>query len=126
VALLVGLVYVVIGRVFAVPSDNVKLWRLAAWVLSAVAYGTQIWYEHFRLRNPARSTALHAAIAVAIGAFGLAVAGMIRSMSMPTGFKPRWFLALVAWPPLTAIPAFLVALALALLLARFRPNRNTA
>jgi hypothetical protein len=45
---------------------------------------------------------------------------------MPTGFKPRWFLALVAWPALTAIPAFLVALALALLLARFRPNRNTA
>jgi hypothetical protein len=117
-ALLVGVVYFLIGRGFAAPVTNVQAWRLAAWMLSGVAYATHIWYEHFRLRNPPRSAALHVAAGVAIGAFGLAVAGMIHSLSTTSSIRPVWFLALVAWPAFTAVPAFLGALVAAVILRR--------
>ena len=117
-ALLVGVVYFVIGRVFAVPSANLRLWRLAAWMLSALAYAAHIWYEHFRLRNSTRSTASHVALAVAIGAIGLALAGMMHSVSTTSAIRPAWLLALVLWPAVTAVPAFLVALVAAAVLSR--------
>jgi hypothetical protein len=117
-ALLVGVIYLLVGRLFAAPTTHVHAWRLAAWVVSAAAYGGHILYEHFRLRSSVRSTALHAAVAVAIGAFGLAVAGMIHSMSTASGIRPAWRLALVVWPAVTAIPAFLVALVAAAVLTR--------
>jgi hypothetical protein len=59
---------------------------------------------------------LHAAVAVAVGAFGLAVMGMIHAL--PTGPVARWLVALVAWPAFTAVPAFLVALVSGMVLAR--------
>src|SRR5882762_7218703 len=96
-ALLVGLAYFLIGRVFAAPATNQHLWRLSAWLLSGAVYAAQIWYEHYRLRSPSRSTALHAALAVAIGAFLLALAGMIRSLSTGSSVRPTWLLALVIW-----------------------------
>lgn len=108
-ALLVGLAYVVIGRV-PVPAEHVQVWRLAAWAISAVAYAAHIWYEHFTLRNSPRVAAGHVALAVAIGGFGLAVAGMIHSLSNTSGIRPAWLLAIVVWPVMLAIPAFLVAL----------------
>jgi hypothetical protein len=61
---------------------------------------------------------VHVAVAVAIGAFGLAVAGMIYSLSTPAGFRPIWLFALVALPVVTGVPAFLVALVIATLLRR--------
>ena len=36
-ALLVGVAYVVVGRVFALPGEHARLWRLAAWLVSGVA-----------------------------------------------------------------------------------------
>jgi lysylphosphatidylglycerol synthetase-like protein (DUF2156 family) len=117
-ALLFGVVYFVIGRAFAVPVNNVHVWRLAAWIISGIAYATHIWYEHSRLRNSPRSAALHVAVGVAIGAFGLAVAGMIHSLSTTSSIRPVWFLALVAWPAITAVPAFLGALVAAAILRR--------
>jgi len=108
-ALLVGLAYIVIGRI-PVPAEHVQVWRLAAWAISAVAYAAHIWYEHFTLRNSPRVGAAHAALAVAIGGFGLAVAGMIHSLSGGSAIRPAWLIALVAWPVMLAIPAFLVAL----------------
>ncbi|MFN2637573.1 MAG: hypothetical protein ABR585_11135 [Gemmatimonadaceae bacterium] len=123
-ALIAGVAYLIIGRVFAVPTDNVRVSRLAAWVVSAAVYAVHIWDEHGRLRSRSRSTAMHVAFAVAMGAFGLAVAGMIRSMTTPTGFRPRWFLAIVVWPIVTAVPAYVVALLLAATLARFSRSEN--
>lgn len=108
-ALLVGVAYLVIGRVFALPVRNVQAWRLAAWVVSGVAYAFHLGYERFMRRSSPRVTALHAALAVAIGAFGLAVAGMIHSLSTRQTILPAWLLALVLWPAFTAIPAFLLA-----------------
>ena len=119
-ALLVGVGYFIIGRVFAVPTGNLRLWRLAAWMLSGLAYAAHILYEHFRLRNSTRSTALHAALAVAIGAIALALAGMMHSMSTTSAIRPAWLLALVLWPAVTAVPAFLVALVAAAVLSRLQ------
>jgi len=114
-AFLVGAVYFLIGIVFA---NHVHGWRLAAWLVSGVAYAAHIWFEHFRLRNSPRLAALHVAVAVAIGAFGLAVAAMIHSLSTASTIRPAWLLALVAWPALTALPAFLVALVAGAILSR--------
>ena len=117
-ALLVGVVYFLIGRVFTLPSSHVGVWRLAAWVVSGGAYAAHITYEHFRLRNSPRLAALHVALAVAIGAIALAVAGMIHSLSTASAVRPAWLLALVIWPAVTAVPAFLGALVAGAVLAR--------
>lgn len=117
-ALLLGVVYLFIGRVFSLPADHVREWRLAAWMVSGGAYAVHIWYEHYRLRNSPRLAALHVAVAVAIGAFALAVAGMIHSLSTTAAIRPAWLLALVLWPAFTAAPAFLGALVAGTLLSR--------
>jgi hypothetical protein len=118
-ALLLGLVYFLIGRLFALPTTNVRVWRLAAWIVSAGAYAVHIGYEHSGLRNPPRLAAWHVAVAVAIGALALAAAAMIRSWSITSAIRPVWLLALVAWPAVTGIPAFLVAWVAAAALQRF-------
>ncbi|MDQ6769890.1 MAG: hypothetical protein M3Z54_07885 [Gemmatimonadota bacterium] len=121
--LVVGLVYLVAGLVFAslaksATSDQVRVgWRWAAWLISAVAFAAHIGYEHLRLRNPPRTTALHASLAVGLGAFGIAVAACLHSRTTH-GHFPAF--ALVLWPVLTAIPAFVVALAAAALFARMK------
>lgn len=109
-ALLFGAAYFLIGRLFTLPADHVRLWRLAAWIASGGVYAAHIWYEHFRLRSPARSTALHIAVAVAIGGFTLAVAGMIHSLATTSAIRPTWLLALVIFPAVTAVPAYVGAL----------------
>ena len=117
-ALLVGGVYLLIGRVFAAPADHVRAWRLAAWAFSGAAYAAHIGYEHFRLHHSPRSTALHAALAVAIGACALAAAGGLHSILAGSALRPLWLVALVVWPVVTAVPAFLVALVAGALLPR--------
>jgi hypothetical protein len=121
-ALLTGLAYFLIGRVFAGPATHPRVWRLAAWVISGAVYAAHIWYEHFRLRSSPRSTALHAALGVAIGAFALALSGMIRALATVSGSRPAWLLALVIWPAVTAAPAFLVAFVAAAILTRLTRN----
>ena len=119
-ALLVGVVYVIIGRVFAVPADHARAWRLAAWVASGIAYAAHIGYERLTLRSSTRVAAVHVAVAVAIGAGGLALAGLIHSLSAGSELRPAWLLALVLWPAITAVPALLVALVAGAALTRLR------
>ena len=127
-ALLVGVVYLAAGLVFGglaglAPSHRmVVAWRLAAWLASAAAFAAHIGYEHFRLRDPPRATALHAAVAVALGAFALAAAANVHELWTARSYRPMLAIALVAWPVATAVPAFLVALAAAAGLARARPS----
>ena len=115
--ILVGTVYLAVGVIFAAlaggaGSQQMRVtWRLAAWVASAVAFAAHIAYEHFRLRNTARSTAWHTSMAVAFGAFALALVANIHDIGW--GYRPRMLIALVAWPLLTAVPAFIVALVVA-------------
>ena len=91
-----------------------------AWLMSAVVYAVHIGYEQFRLDNSPLATALHAALAVAVGAFGLAVAANIHEVWATPGYRPSLALALVAWPVLVALPAFIFALVAAYVLALAR------
>jgi hypothetical protein len=49
---------------------------------------------------------------------------MIHSLWTTSALRPIWFLAIFLWPAFTALPAFLVALAAAAILARLSPNVN--
>ena len=126
--LLVALAYVVIGVGFAAldrsGAGKVHLWRLAAWVASAAAAALHIRYEHDRLSSSPRATALHAAGAVALGAFGLALAANVHWLVAGAPGQRAPLLALPVWPVVTAVPAFLGALAVAAVLARL-PRRRT-
>ena len=126
--ILVAASYVVIGVVFAAlakPADanHVRMWRLAAWLASAALAAAHIGYEHYRLGASPRTTALHAAAAVALGAFGLALAANVHWLVAGTHGQRPPLLALPVWPVVTALPAFLAALAIAAVLARFRRVR---
>jgi len=121
---LVAVAYVVIGILFgwlaqSADADHVRLWRLAAWLASAAVAAAQIGYEHYRLGASPRGTALHAAGAVALGAFGLALAANVHWLVAGTHGQRPPLLALPVWPVVTAVPAFLAALAVAAVLARF-------
>lgn len=124
-ALLVGVVYCTVGRLFATPTADAHAWRLAAWVVSGAVFAAHIGYEHFRLHNSPRLLAWHAALAVAIGAFLLALAGALHSLSVTSTIRPMWLLALVAWPVITAVPAFVVALVVGAALARLQRSADT-
>jgi hypothetical protein len=112
-ALLAGTVYLIIGVGFAQLSvPSVFLWRLAAWMVSAVVYAVHIGFEHFRIRSSPRSTAQHVAFGAAVGAFGLAAAAIVHSLLTSTGNLRLLCLALLIWPLITGVPAFVVAFVL--------------
>ena len=117
---LVGVFYAVVGVVFAWPANHVRVWRLAAWLVSAAAFAGHIGYEHFAVRNTPRRAALQVALAAALGAFGLALVATIHSVLVVSTSQHRRLLliALVIWPIMTGLPAFLVAFAVNEILAR--------
>lgn len=123
VAMVVAAIYVAAGAGTANGSrfsnPHHLAWRLTAWAISAAAYALQIAYEQRRLRSAPFATALHAALAAAVGGFGLAAAAAIRSA------HPRaWIVALVAWPLIVAVPAFLIAAGVATLLTMLRTSAS--
>jgi hypothetical protein len=123
--LLFAAVYLVVGVAFPNPpaaNDMQFMWRLGAWLICAVAFAIHIGLEHVRFRNSARGTALHASVAVALGAFALAAAANIHALRSGTGNRRLLALALVIWPVMTGVPAFVAALCAAAGLARVRPN----
>ncbi len=121
VTILVGIVYLVVGVVFAALAarasshQGVVTWRLAAWVISGAAFVAQIAYEQTRFRISPRTSAFHAALAAALGALGLAVAAVIHrhGVAGPTGY-----VAFLVWPVLVFIPAFVAAFAVVTVLRR--------
>jgi hypothetical protein len=125
-ALLAGTLYLIIGVGFAPLSvPSVFFWRLAAWMVSAVVYAAHIGYEHFRIRSSPHSIALHTAFGAAVGAFGLAAAAIFHSLLFGTGNLCLLRIALLVWPIITGVPAYVVAFVLALVLARV-PRRRPA
>lgn len=115
IILLAGVAYLLIGigtsMLAAEVSSSVggKAWRLAAWLLSLVVFGVHLDIERGRDSRRVR-VAARVATAVAIGAFGVAALGPLRMhWSEPARLK-LVMLSLVAWPVLTGVPAFVVAL----------------
>jgi hypothetical protein len=114
-SLIAAVLYLAIGAVTASlaksalsPSGR-NLWRFAAWVLSLLVFASHLIRERVQLGRNARSAALHAAVAVAIGGLALAAAGPVRA-HWGTEMAGRARLALVTWPLLVGVPAFLVGL----------------
>src|SRR6266404_9528999 len=126
--ILVGVLYLAVGIASAALAGAASstqmrtFWRLSAFVISAAVFAAHTAYEHFRLRNTARPTARHASVAVAFGALALALAANIHDLGSASGYRPRMLIALVAWPLLTAVPAFIVALMVAAGLGAKRPG----
>jgi len=127
-ALRLGLVYVVIGLISsalsgAAGSPQMRFaWRFGAYVVSAIAFAIHVRYEYVTAHSAPTTTALHAATGVALGAFFLAAAAMIRAQLYGGPNPAGHVIALVAWPAITAIPAFIAALAATALLGRTQPR----
>lgn len=127
---LVGLFYLLDGIAFgalagSAASQQMRVaWRLAAWGTSAVAFALHIGYERLRLRNPPLVTALHASLAAALGAFGLAAAANVHALMASSASQAPFLVALLAWPVITAAPAFVVAFAAASLLRPSPPSEE--
>ena len=125
--ILFALVYLVIAVAFPNPPASNKMqfmWRLGAWLAAALAFAIHIGFEHFRFRNSPQRTAFHVCAAVSLGAFGLAVVANIHALRTGTGNHRLLGSALLIWPIITGLPAFIVALVAAAVLARLRPNKK--
>jgi hypothetical protein len=103
------------GSAPAIQGRNA--WRLAAWALSLVLFGAQLLIERVRSNKTAAMSALHASLAVALGALLLAAAGPVRS-HWGTDTQTRALLSLVLWPLLTGVASFVAAFAFGSLLRR--------
>jgi hypothetical protein len=127
VALCFALVYPVVGLAFAAlanpsASHQVRVGsRLAAWVVCAAVFAAHLGYEHFRLRSSPFRAAVHVSVAVALGAFALAVWVNVNvHWGGSSHQSPLAPLALVVFPAVTGVPAFVVARLALALLARTR------
>ncbi len=131
-ASLAAALYLVAGVAFGALAGSATTqqtrfaWRLAAWVVSAVAFATHIGYERLRRRSSLRATAARASLAAAAGAFALAVAANVHALRAGTGNGRLLFLALFIWPVGTAVPAFVAALVAAAGLSWVRPRDPAA
>ena len=125
---LVALVYPVVGVSFAAFGNlasshrTVVAWRLAAWLASGAAFLLHLAHEHARWRSAPLRAALHVAAAVAAGAFALAVWVIAHRAWIGAAPSPRAPWALLLFPAVTGVPAFLVAWAAASLFVRSRPR----
>lgn len=137
--LLAGVAYVVVGigtaMLAGVASSptGVQGWRLAAWLLSLGVFGVHLVIERRRHEyrpGAARKIALQVALAVALGALGVAALGPMRSHWGEPHVLRLALLSLVAWPVLTGVPAFAVALTISIVLdrlgARTQASRSRA
>jgi len=123
IILLAGAAYLVFGAGTAplaemlFPSAGAKVWRLAAWLLSLVVFGVHLSIE--RNRPASRWTvALRVALGVAVGALAVAALGPMRAHWGEPHRAKLAALSLVAWPLVTGVPAFCVALIADYLLER--------
>jgi hypothetical protein len=119
-----GLAYAVIGTVTAALSRGAtsaelrRIWRLAAWVLSLGVFAASFSDERSRAGGAPVTTAIRAALGVAVGAFLLAAWAMGHSLSAGADRVGAYLVALAAWPCLVGVPAFLVAWLAAVLFRR--------
>jgi len=118
-----GCLYLLIGLVSAdlaggAAGPRQRFWRGMAWLLSAIVFGVHVARDRIRMRFGAVSTASHAALGAALGAFGLAIAATIHGYRVATPHLRALKLSLLIWPMITAVPAFVVAFVIAVILRR--------
>jgi hypothetical protein len=120
---LVGALYFAVGAASVILAWGVA-WRStlslrwAAFAISGIIFAWHIAREWLRHQATVREIAWRAAAAVALGALGLALMANIHEVLTAPSFRPLMLTALVLWPLLTGLPAFLVALAAASILTR--------
>jgi hypothetical protein len=100
------------------------MWRLAAWLTCGVAFVIHIGLERVRLGNSSARAALHVSMSVALGAFALAAAANVHARTTGTGNRTLLALALLIWPIMAGVPAFVIAMVTAAGLARVRRSLN--
>lgn len=108
---------------FASWSHSVRgvfAWRLSSFLISIIAFAAHIAYEHFQLGNKPTVVGRRTGLAVALGAFGLAVAANIHSLGVSNRNTRLLALALIIWPVMTAVPAFVAAFVTAHAIIFFR------
>lgn len=129
-AMFFAVVYPIVGIAFAAlasPSASNQMrvtWRLAAWLISIAAFAIHLGYEHSRLRSSPLRAALHVSGAVALGGFLLAVWVNVHGHWVAAGHQSSlapW--ALVVFPLVTGVPAFVVALVAVAVLDRMMERR---
>jgi len=111
-AMAFGIVYGVVGIAFPNPPSSDErqfLWRLAAWLICAVAFAIHIVIECLRTRSSAGMAALHVSASAALGAFVLAIAANIHALTTGTGNQRLLGLALLVWPIGAGVAALAVA-----------------
>jgi Na+/H+ antiporter NhaC len=127
--LLAGVAYVVIGMgtatlaAHAASPTGVTRWRLAAFLLSFVVFGIHFLVERKRHRHR-RTSAMTLALGVALGALGVAAFGPMRAHWADPSRLKLVMLSLIAWPILTGVPAFVVALIGGLVADRLLARRH--
>lgn len=126
-----GAAYVVVGIVTAELAGSAgssqarTVWRLAAWGVSLLLFGSQLGVERIRFSNTTLRSALHTSAAVALAALALAAAGPVRT-HWGTDSQQRALMALLLWPVLTGLPSFLVALGAGAALGRVLGRAQSA
>ena len=126
IALVVAVAYPLIGVVFALFDSSagpapIRFWRVAAWVACAVFFVGHLVFEHRRAGSSPKGAAGRASLAVALGAFVLAIWVLVHSRWVGnTSQSPLAPLALVLFPLVTGAPAFLAGLFLLTFANRLR------
>jgi len=126
--ILFGAVYFIVNMTCAAlagraSSNSMRVtWNRLGFLISAVTFALHIGYEHFRLTTSPRLTAWHVSLAVALGGFLLAVSANVHGLRVGSSHQRLLALALVAWPVVTGVPAFVVALVAAAGLTLRRRN----
>lgn len=124
VALVAAAAYALVGTSSTVLAATagahgmVLFWRWSAFFSSGVVFLVHIAYERLRLGSGVAGTAWHTSLAVALGALGLAAVANVREAVSAVAYRPRMLVALVGWPLVTAVPAFVVALVVASMVRR--------
>ena len=113
--LLTGAIYCTIGitfSAFAARSSHrmAVAWNVASFAVSLVVFAIHIGYDYFGIGNRPLIVAWHASTAVALGSFLLAVSANINSLRVANARHGLLAIALVVWPLMVGIPAFVVAL----------------
>src|SRR5689334_8334632 len=120
---LAGLLYGAIGVGTAALSRTADSsagaigWRYVAWAASAAVF---LWHliAARRWRTTPVAAAVQVAIGVALGALLLAVLGPVRAHWAEPSRSRMILLSVFAWPLLTGLPAFVVAVGAEYFLAR--------